>query len=79
MLRCRVFGHRPRFWTDGAVMRWSCERDCGAGGEKTYPTVEQARRYASAFDRDERRDLGRRAPLGLFPLRLVHLLRTRRR
>jgi hypothetical protein len=60
-------------------MRWSCERDCGAGGEKTYASPEEAARFAAAFDRDDRADLGRRAPLlGLFPLRLLHALRRRR-
>jgi hypothetical protein len=60
-------------------MRWHCERGCGAGGEKTYATPEEAARYAGAFDREDRDDLGRRAPLlGLFPLRLARLVRRRR-
>jgi hypothetical protein len=70
MWGCRLFGHRMRFCSEGATMRWSCERGCGAGGEKRYPSAEAARRYASAFDREDREDLGRRAPLGMFPLRL---------
>lgn len=51
-------------------MHWTCERDCGqASGCKTYPTAQQALRYATAFDR--RNELGKRAPLiGLLPLRL---------
>lgn len=79
-LRCRALGHRYRFRTDGATMRWSCSR-CGVvGGEKTYATGADAERYASAFDREDREDLGRRAPLiGLFPLRLARALRRRRR
>lgn len=71
MLACRVFGHRPRFRADGTTMRWECERGCGAGGEKTYPTAAQAAPYARAFDREDRADLGRRPPLvGLLPLRI---------
>jgi hypothetical protein len=79
MVKCRVFGHRFRFWSDGDTMYWSCQRGCGAGGEKRYPTVDQARRYATAFDREDRQDRGRRAPLfGLLPLRLARSLRERR-
>ena len=59
-------------------MRWRCARGCGAGGEK-HTRTEEARRYARAFDREDREDLGRRAPLvGLFPLRLLRALRERR-
>jgi hypothetical protein len=37
-------------------------------------------RYSMAFDREDRHDVGRRAPLvGLFPLRLYRSLRDRRR
>ena len=71
MLACRVLGHRYRFRSDGATMRWTCERGCGAGGEKRYPDAVAAARYARAFDREDRQDLGRRAPLGLLPLRLI--------
>jgi len=61
-------------------MRWSCERGCGAGGEKRYASAEQAARYAAAFDRRDSRTLGRRAPwFGLFPLRIWFWLRKRRR
>jgi hypothetical protein len=52
-------------------MRWQCERECGLEGEKTYASAADARRYADAFDRSDRDDLGRRAPLSLTPLRLV--------
>jgi hypothetical protein len=79
MLRCRLVGHRFRFESDGATMRWHCERGCGAGGERTYATAADAQRYARAFDREDREDLGRRAPLvALFPLRLARLLQKRR-
>jgi len=60
-------------------MRWTCER-CGAfGGEKEYGSAEEARRFASAFDREDRDEIGRRAPfLGMFPLRIWRKLRDRR-
>jgi hypothetical protein len=77
-LGCRVLGHRVRFWTDGDTMRWECERGCGLAGSKTYATPADAARYAAAFDRGDSRDLGRRAPLSLFPLRLVRRRRERR-
>jgi hypothetical protein len=80
VLSCRLAGHRYRFSADGATMRWACER-CGApGGEKIYASAEEAARYARAFEREDRDDLGRRAPLfGMFPLRLAWLLRRRSR
>ena len=60
-------------------MHWSCERGCGAGGERNYPSERDARRYASALDREDRDDLGRRAPLfGLLPLRLGRAAMNRR-
>ena len=60
-------------------MRWTCERGCGAGGEKRYASAADARRYAAAFDREDREDLGRRAPLiGLLPLRIFRALRRSR-
>jgi hypothetical protein len=78
MLRCRVLGHRYRFWAEGSTMRWGCQRDCDAGGRKTYDSPAEARRYAAAFDREDRDELGRRAPvLGMFPLRLWHKFRQR--
>ena len=78
MVSCRVFGHRYRFAAAGAEMRWACGRCGHEGGVKRYPTAEEARRYAAAFDREDRDDLGRRAPyFGLLPLRLARLLRRR--
>jgi hypothetical protein len=60
-------------------MRWECQRGCGAGGSKRYASAEDASRYARGFDREDRADLGRRAPLlGLFPLRLFRAFRERR-
>ena len=80
MLRCRLLDHRFRFRSEGATMRWECARGCGARGSKVYESEEDAARYAKAFDREDREDLGRRAPLiGLLPLRLWRALRTRRR
>jgi len=74
-MRCRVFGHRLRFAADGATMTWSCERCGGDAGSKTYASAADAARYARAFDREDREDLGRRAPLvGLLPLRLWRAL-----
>jgi hypothetical protein len=79
MLRCRVFGHRFRFTSEGRTMRWQCQRGCAAGGEKQYATAADAARYAAALDREDREDLGLHAPLiaGL-PLRLARVLRRRR-
>jgi len=76
MLACRITGHRYRFEAEGRTMRWTCVRGCGASGEKLYPTPADARRYARAFDREDRDDIGRRAPLiGLLPLRIWRALR----
>jgi hypothetical protein len=76
-IACTALGHRYRFTADGATMVWRCER-CDAGGEKRYATADEASRYAAAFDREDRDDLGRRAPLvGLFPLRLWRAWRGR--
>ena len=75
-LSCRVFGHRPRFWADGSTLRWECDRDCAERGSKEYPSMADAVRYARAFDREDRDDLGRRSILSLLPLRLA---RRRRR
>lgn len=78
MLTCRLAGHRLRFTADGSTMRWSCQRGCGLAGAKRYPTPGHAHRYARAFDRDDREQLGRRAPLiGLLPLRLFRAWRDR--
>ena len=79
MLQCRLLGHRYRFSSEGTTMRWACERGCGAGGEKRYATAGEAAQYARAFDREDRQDLGRRAPVGLLPLRLIRGLVHRRR
>jgi hypothetical protein len=71
-------GHRFRFRADGDTMTWRCARDCGAGGAKTYPDAARAARYAAALDREDRAELGRRAPLiGLLPLRIARRLRGR--
>ena len=79
MIACRLFGHRHRFRADGPDMTWACER-CGAeGGRKAYGSPEEAARFAAAFDREDRADLGKRAPLvGLLPLRLWRAWRDRR-
>ena len=71
MPACRLLGHRLRFSADGATMRWECERGCGTAGSKDYPTAAEALRYASAFDRRDTDDLGRRSLLSLLPLRLI--------
>jgi hypothetical protein len=61
-------------------MSWECERGCGAGGVKDYATAAEAARYAAAFDREDRSEVGRRAPLlGMFPLRMWWTLRNRHR
>jgi hypothetical protein len=79
MVLCQLFGHRPRFTADGTTMRWECQRGCRAGGSKQYASAEQATRFARGLNREDREDLGRRAPLvGLLPLRLARLLRRRR-
>jgi hypothetical protein len=70
-LRCRIFGHRVRFWAEGSTMRWECERDCGFAASKEYPTAAEAERYASAFDREDREDIGKRSPLSLIALRFA--------
>jgi hypothetical protein len=78
MLRCRLMGHRFRFSSEGDTMRWQCQRGRGAGGVKSYPAADDAVRYARAFNREDREDLGRRAPLvALFPLRLARAMRRR--
>jgi hypothetical protein len=80
VLTCRLLGHRYRFEADGATMRWTCERGCGAGGSKEYGSAEEAARYTAAFDLEDRSEVGRRAPpLGMFPLRVWWSLRNRRR
>jgi hypothetical protein len=79
MLRCRLAGHRYRFTSEGATMTWACGRCGAAGGSKTYETPAEAARYAKAFDREDRADLGWRAPLvGLLPLRIWRVWKDRR-
>lgn len=76
MIRCRVLGHRYRFTAEGRTMSWRCDRGCGAGGSKQYPSTELARRYAAGLDRPDTAALGKRAPLiGLLPLRIGRLIR----
>jgi hypothetical protein len=50
----------------------------GNGGSKRYQTTEDAQRYAAGPDRDDRERLGRRAPVGLTPLRLLNRALRRR-
>jgi hypothetical protein len=79
MVACRLLGHRYRFSSDGPMMRWQCQRGCGAGGEKEYETSADAARFASAFDREDRDAIYRgRGMLSVMPLRLLHRLRRRR-
>jgi len=76
VMSCRVLGHRYRFTAERTQLSWSCRRGCGAGGVKRYRSADEAARYAVAFDREDRDDLGRRAPLlGLLPLRVWRRLR----
>ena len=76
MIVCPLLGHRYRFRADGATMTWACERCGHTGGSKTYASAEEAARYARAFDREDRADTGRRAPLvALLPLRLWRAFR----
>ena len=78
-LSCTVFGHRPAFHVNGRTMRWACDRCGQEAGEKQYESVDDARRYAAAFNRRDTDDLGKRAPLiGLLPLRLWRRFRPRR-
>jgi hypothetical protein len=79
MVACRIFGHRYVFTADGAELRWACRRCGDPGGVRRYDTAREATRYADAFNREDRSDIGRRAPLlGMFPLRLYRALRARR-
>jgi hypothetical protein len=71
MTTCRWLGHSFRFAAEGETMRWTCERGCGAGGSKRYATAAEAQRYASAFDRRDAEDLGKRPLLSLLPLWLA--------
>jgi hypothetical protein len=71
VLACRLLGHRWRFSAEGVTMRWACARGCGAGGEKRYDSADRAARFARAFDREDREDVGRRPLLSLLPLGLA--------
>ncbi|WP_182359982.1 hypothetical protein [Tomitella gaofuii] len=78
MIACHVFGHRYRFSAQGRVMAWDCQRCGRPGGTKMYDSEQSALVYATAFDREDSADLGRRAPLlGMFPLRIAHAIRRR--
>ena len=78
MVSCRILGHRFRFAADGRDDALDCERGCGVEGAKEYATPPTRPAYAAAFDREDRADLGRRAPfLGMFPLRMWRPLRRR--
>lgn len=60
-------------------MTWTCERACGAAGTKAYASPAAARRFAAAFDREDRDKPGRGPPLiGLLPLRAWQTIRRRR-
>ena len=61
-LACRILGHRYRFRAEGAVMTWKCERACGAAGTKAYASPAAARRFAAAFDPEDRDNPGRPPP-----------------
>jgi Prophage protein (DUF1660) len=75
---CRLLGHQPLFRADGRTMRWACERCGQAEGAKEYDTTADAQRYATAFNRRDASNLGKRAPLiGLLPLRLWRMIRRR--
>lgn len=77
MLACRVKGHRIRFTTEGPTMRWTCERGCGEGGEKTYDSAAEAARFAAAFDKRDSARVGDHPTLSTLPLWLVRKLRRR--
>ena len=76
-LRCRLLGHRYRFTADDATLNWRCEREgCAVAGSKRYESAAKAERFAAAFDREDRDEIGRRAPLlGLLPLRVWYRLK----
>ncbi len=75
-----MFGHRYRFRADGPTMTWTCQRGCAVGGSKSYASAAEARKFATAFDKEDADDLGRRAPLlGMLPLRMARAVRQLRR
>ena len=45
-------GLRYRYRAHGHVMEWLCQRGWGAGDKKTYPSGQDAVRYARAVDRE---------------------------
>jgi hypothetical protein len=71
MRTCRLLGHAYRFTADGVTMRWACERCGEEGGSKTYATAADAQRYASALNRRDAEDVGKRPLLSLLPLWLA--------
>lgn len=74
--KCVVWDHDVSFTSHGRTMVWECRRGCGTGGSKKYASSSQAAQFATAFDRRDRADLGRRAPLlGMFPVRLWYRIR----
>jgi hypothetical protein len=76
MLACRALGHRYRFTSEGPTMSWECQRCGELGGTKEYASAEDASRYARAFDREDRDQLGRnKVLLSLVPLRLFRRYR----
>lgn len=77
MLACRLKGHDIRFSSDGRTLRWSCARACGEGGEKTYGTAAEARRYAAAFDRRDSDRVGDHPTLSTLPVWVARKLRGR--
>lgn len=59
-------------------MMWDCGRCDHPGGMKDYGSAATAQRYATALDKEDRDELGRRAPLlGMFPLRIARYLRRK--
>jgi hypothetical protein len=77
MLACRALGHRIHFATEGPTLRWSCERGCGEGGEKTYDTASEARRFATAFNKKDSERAGNHPTISTLPLWVVRKLRGR--
>jgi hypothetical protein len=60
------------------MLTWRCERGCGARGSRECASATDARRYAIAFDREDRDALGRRPLLSLLPLGLARRARNKR-
>lgn len=59
-------------------MRWGCERCGQVMGAKEYPTEEEARRTAAAFDRGGTDDRGQhRSLVGMLPVRIWRALVNR--